>query len=102
MAVPELLLFRGQRFENFRADDVFDPDQTRARLVRIVNDALQDILRLRRTIMFGNDLPAHIATVKVNTAHMSVNIAYRWETAALGAFGFRRRLCEARRRDEQR
>jgi hypothetical protein len=44
--------------------------------------------------MFGNDLPAHVAAVKVNTAHVSVNIAYRRETGALGAFRFRRRLRE--------
>jgi hypothetical protein len=60
--------------------DVFDADQARTRLVGIVNDAFQNFVAEMRTIMLGDDLPAHVAIVKMDSADMCMDISNRRKT----------------------
>ncbi len=51
VAVPELLLLRGQRVEDAAGDDVLDADQARVRGVAVIDDALAHLLAAVRAVV---------------------------------------------------
>ena len=70
MAMPELLFLGGKLVDKLGADDVFDADESRMLLVRVIDDALANIPADMGAVVLGYHLTPHIAAVEMEAADM--------------------------------